>query len=78
MYRKLVSACAAALALVSVTATADELTGYVSNCMTELSFTAEEVPPNLNCNDGLPFNVQSGTRMRESTVRWTWFSPAVG
>lgn len=65
MYRKFVSACTAAFALVSMTATADELTGYVNNCMTELSFTAADIPSNLNCNDGLVFSAQTGTPIND-------------
>src|SRR5689334_5987051 len=65
MYRKFVSACAALLAFYSVTVTADELSGYVDNCTNDLGFTRSEIPPDLNCNDGVAFNVQSGTPIND-------------
>ncbi len=53
------------LALASVTAGADELSDYVRNCATELNFTPSEVPPALNCNNGLVFNTGFNTPIND-------------
>lgn len=48
---------AIALTLISVIATADELTDYVQKCESELGFVANDVP-SLDCNDGLAFDIE--------------------
>jgi len=54
------------LALVSLVAAADELTGYVQNCESELGFAASEVPT-LNCNDGDLFASADHTPINDFT-----------
>lgn len=53
-----------ALALVSLVTSADELTGYVQNCQNELGFAPSDVP-SLRCNDGVLFDRQSTTPIRD-------------
>ena len=55
---------AVTLALVSLAATADELTGYAQQCESDLGFAASDIPP-LNCNNGVLFDHESFTPIHD-------------
>ncbi len=64
MHKGMCRLFAAALALVSLAAEADELTGYAQNCENDLGFAASDVPP-LNCNNGVLFDHETGTPIND-------------